>query len=59
MVQYFFDACDMLLLVMHSAFGRGDLAEVGRSGHRLKGTVADLAAKPATKAALVNHHLST
>ncbi len=43
MIQCFFKECDTLLPQMRAALQAGDLAEVGRLGHRLKGTVVYLA----------------
>ncbi len=58
MVQYFFDDLHKLLPEMHDALDKGDLAELGRLGHRLKGTVSYLGAEPATRAAgRVEHFL--
>ncbi len=37
---------------MHTALERGDLMEVGRLGHRMKGTVVYLGAQSAKQAAL-------
>jgi HPt (histidine-containing phosphotransfer) domain-containing protein len=52
MIQFFFDDVDNLLPQIHAALQRGDLTELGRLGHRLKGTIAHLAAEPAREAAL-------
>jgi signal transduction histidine kinase/BarA-like signal transduction histidine kinase len=52
MVEFFLNEVDHLLLEMHAAVEQGDLPEVGRLGHRLKGTVVYLAAEPATQAGL-------
>ena len=52
MIKFFFDDVDELLPQIRSALQRGDLVEVGRLGHRLKGTIAHLAAEPARAAAL-------
>jgi CheY-like chemotaxis protein len=52
MIQCFFDDTDRLLPRMHAALQQGDLAEVGRLGHRLKGTIVYLAAEPAGEATL-------
>jgi CheY-like chemotaxis protein len=57
MIGFFFDDVDKLLPQVHSALQRGDLAEMGRLGHRLKGTIAHLAAEPAREAALRVEHL--
>jgi len=51
MLEFFFNEVDGLLLQMHAAVQQGDLAEVGRLGHRLRGTVVYLAAEPAAQAA--------
>ena len=52
MIQFFFDDVEKLLPQIHSALQRGDLTEVGQLGHRLKGTIAHLAAEHAGEAAL-------
>ena len=43
MIQCFFDDVDNLLPKIRAALEKGDLEEVGRLGHRLKGTVVYLA----------------
>jgi PAS domain S-box-containing protein len=52
MIRFFFDDVEKLLPQVRAALQRGDLAEMGKLGHRLKGTIAHLAAEPARKAAL-------
>ncbi len=52
MIQCFFDDVDNLLPQMRTALEKGDLVEVGRLGHRMKGTVVYLGARPAEEAAL-------
>ncbi len=52
MIQYFFDEVDSLFLQMRAALEKGDLVEVGRLGHHIKGTVVYLGAHPAKEAAL-------
>ena len=52
MIQCFFDEVENLLPKMRVALENGDLAEVGRLGHRMKGTVLYLGAEPAKEAAL-------
>ena len=52
MIQCFFDEVDKLLPQMRTALENGDLVEVGRLGHRMKGTVVYLGAEPAKQAAL-------
>jgi CheY-like chemotaxis protein len=52
MVQCFYDEVANLFPQMRAALGKGDLMEVGRLGHRLKGTVVYLGAQPAKEAAL-------
>jgi len=52
MIQCFFGEVDRLLPQMHAAVEKGDLAEISRLGHRMKGTVVYLGAEPATQAAL-------
>ena len=52
MIQCFFDEVDNLFPQMRAALEKGDLVEVGRLGHRMKGTVVYLGARPAKEAAL-------
>ena len=52
MIQYFFEDADKLFPQMHAALQRGDLVEVGRMGHRMKGTAVYLGAKSIEEAAL-------
>ena len=59
MVQCFFDEVDALFPQMCAALESGDLAEVGRIGHRLKGTIVYLGAQPARQAALGVERFST
>jgi PAS domain S-box-containing protein len=51
-IQFFFDDVDKLLPQIHAALQRGELTEVGRLGHQLKGTTVHLAAERAREAAL-------
>jgi HPt (histidine-containing phosphotransfer) domain-containing protein len=51
MIQCFFDEAETLFPQMRAALEKGDLEEVGRLGHRMKGTVAYLGAEPAKEAA--------
>ena len=51
MIQFFFDNFDTLLPQIRAALQRGDLTEVGKLGHRLKGTIAHVAAERAKAAA--------
>ncbi len=51
MIQFFFNEVNDLFPQMRAALERGDLEEVGRLGHRMKGTVVYLAAEPAKEAA--------
>jgi PAS domain S-box-containing protein len=51
MSQCFFDEVEHLFPQLRAALKQGDLGEVGRLGHRLKGTVVYLGAQPATEAA--------
>ncbi len=51
MVQCFYEEVDRLFPQMKTALQRGDWTEVGRLGHRLKGTVVYLGAEPAAEAA--------
>ena len=52
MISFFFKDADNFLPQMRAALQKGDLAEVGRLGHRLKGTVAHVGAEAAREAAL-------
>ena len=52
MIHCFFDETHSLLPQMHAALEKGDLMEVGRLGHRMKGTVVYLGAQSARQAAL-------
>jgi signal transduction histidine kinase/FixJ family two-component response regulator len=52
MIQCFFNDADNLFQQMREALAKGDLMEVGRLGHRMKGTVVYLGAQPAKEAAL-------
>ena len=52
MIQCFFKEFGTLLPQMRAALQAGDLTEVGRLGHRLKGTVVYLGADPVVEAAL-------
>jgi two-component system sensor histidine kinase/response regulator len=52
MAQCFLEEVRDLAPQIRAALERGDLAEVGRLGHRLKGTIAYLGATPAEKAAV-------
>ena len=52
MIRCFFDESDKLFPQMRAALENGDLAEVGRMGHRLKGTLVYLGAQPVADAAL-------
>ncbi|MHB0955452.1 MAG: response regulator [Pirellulaceae bacterium] len=51
MIECFFDEAESLLPQMRAALHKGDLIDVGRLGHRLKGTVVYLGAKRAKEAA--------
>ena len=51
MIQYFHKEAEVLIPQMHVALQNGDLLEVGRLGHRLKGTVVHLGADAASEAA--------
>jgi len=51
MIECFFNDVDGLLPQIRAAVKKADLAEVGRLGHRLKGTVVYLGAQPAEEAA--------
>jgi HPt (histidine-containing phosphotransfer) domain-containing protein len=52
MIGCFVDEVDHLFPQMRAALEKGDLVEVGRLGHRMKGTVVYLGAEPAKQAAL-------
>ena len=52
MIQCFFDEVDNSFPQMRAALEKGDLKEVGRLGHRMKGTIVYLGAEPAKHAAL-------
>ena len=52
MIQCFFGEVGSLFPQMHVALEKGDLEEVGRLGHRMKGTVVYLGAESAKQAAL-------
>lgn len=52
MAQCFVEEVRNLIPQMRVASEKGDLAEVGRLGHRLKGTIVYLGADPAEKAAV-------
>jgi PAS domain S-box-containing protein len=51
MIQCFFEETDSVFPQMRAALEKGDLVEVGRLGHRLKGTVVYLGAQSAEEAA--------
>ena len=51
MIEVFFKDAATLLPQMHAALQKGDRAEVGRLGHRLKGTLLHLGARAASEAA--------
>ena len=57
MIQCFFDDMDGLLPQVRAALNTGDLMEVGRLGHRMKGTLVYLGATPATQAAVRMEHV--
>ena len=59
MIQCFGDEVDKLFPQMRAALQRGDLAQVGRLGHRIKGTVVYLGAQGAKEAALRVERFST
>lgn len=52
MMASFFNEANSLLPQLRAALQEGDLQEVGRLGHRLKGTFVYLGAEPAREAAL-------
>ena len=51
MIGFFFKDADSLLPQMRAALQKGDLAEVGRLGHRLKGSIVHVGAEAAREAA--------
>jgi len=51
MIEFFFKDSDDLLPQVRAALEKGDLEEVGRLGHRLKGTLVHLGAEAAKEAA--------
>jgi PAS domain S-box-containing protein len=51
MIAYFFKDADSLFPHMRAVLQKGDLVEVGRIGHRLKGTLFHLGAEAAREAA--------
>jgi PAS domain S-box-containing protein len=58
MIEYFFKDADSLLPQIRAALQKGDLVEIGRLGHRFKGTVAHVGAEAAREAAArVEHFL--
>lgn len=57
MIESFFTDADNLLPQMRAALQKGNLVEVGRLGHRIKGTLVYLGAEPARIAALRVEHL--
>jgi HPt (histidine-containing phosphotransfer) domain-containing protein len=59
MIQCFFDEQGELFPQMRTALENGDLEEVGRLGHRMKGTVVYLGAQAATEAATRVERFST
>ena len=59
MIESFFRDTEELFPPMRAALAAGDLEEVGRLGHRIKGTVIYLAAQPAIDAAQRVEQLAT
>ena len=51
MIAFFYKDADTLLPQIHAALEKGELEEVGRLGHRMKGTLVHLAAEAAIQAA--------
>ena len=51
MIGFFFKDADKLLPQMRAALQTGDLTEVGRLGHRMKGSLVHLGAVAARQAA--------
>ena len=58
MIEFFFKDADSLLPQMRAALQKGDLTEIGRLGHRLKGTLGHIAAESAREAAEWVEHLT-
>ncbi len=58
MIQNFFAEVDDLLAQMRRALESGDLSEVGRLGHSLKGTLVYLGAESAAEAASLVEHFT-
>ena len=56
MIAFFFQDTDSLLPQIRTALQKGDLVEVGRLGHRMKGTVIHVGAEAATEAATRVEH---
>jgi HPt (histidine-containing phosphotransfer) domain-containing protein len=52
MIEFFFKDADSFLPQIRAALEKGDLVEVGRLGHRLKGTITHVSAEVAREAAL-------
>lgn len=52
MIKYFHSDSSELLKKMHSALEDGDISEIGRAAHRLKGSLIYLGAQPAADAAV-------
>jgi PAS domain S-box-containing protein len=59
MIEYFFHDHETLLPQLHSALERGDFSELGKLGHRLKGTLFYLNAELAREAAVDVERLGT
>jgi len=52
MIQCFYDEVESMFPQMRAALEKGDLEEIGRLGHRMKGTIVYLGAQRAKEAAL-------
>ncbi len=52
MIQCFFDDVEDLFPQMRAALERADLVKIGQMGHRMKGTLIHLGARPAEEASL-------
>ena len=52
MIHSFFEEVNTLFAQMRAALANGDIAEIGRLGHRMKGTLVYLGAAPAKHAAI-------
>jgi signal transduction histidine kinase len=56
MIAYFYEECDVLFPQMRAVLQQGNFPELGRLGHRLKGTLVYIGAEPAREAAASVEH---